>query len=102
MVVGTGTLAGDSRPSATLDAAHPSTGDCNGCHTTTPTFALHVSGGGQPANHNPTNAACAQCYTTAGDYAAYRLGATGHARITSRRAQGHGPGAEERRVGEEC
>src|SRR5437899_1983150 len=92
MVVGTGTLAGDSRPSATLDAAHPSTGDCNGCHTTTPTFALHVSGGAKPSNHIPTNAPCAQCHTTAGNYAAYVMGATGHAGITSGCAQCHGPG----------
>src|SRR5205823_1250347 len=48
MVVGTGTLAGDSRPSATLDAAHPTTGDCNGCHTTTPTFATTVTSGSKP------------------------------------------------------
>src|SRR2546427_5293196 len=72
--------------------AHPSTGDCNGCHTTTPTFALHVSGGAKPSNHIPTNAPCAQCHTTAGNYAAYVMGATGHAGITSGCAQCHGPG----------
>src|SRR5207302_945061 len=92
MVVGTGTLAGDSRPTAALDAAHPSTGDCNGCHITTPTFATTVTGGSKPTNHIPTNAGCAVCHTTAGNYAAYVMGATGHAGITTGCAQCHGPG----------
>src|SRR2546427_11063588 len=79
--------------------AHPSTGDCNGCHTTTPTFALHVSGGAKPSNHIPTNAPCAQGRTTAGDYAPYVQGATGDARITSGCAEGPGPGRPLRNIG---
>ena len=55
---------GDSRPTA-LDKTHPTTGDCSGCHTTTPTFASDVSSAGKPANHIPTTAPCTQCHTTA-------------------------------------
>jgi hypothetical protein len=92
MIAGTNTTAGDSRPSATLDPAHPSSGDCNGCHTTTPTFAGHVMGGSKPSNHIPTNAPCAQCHTTAGNYAAYVMGPTGHAGITNGCAICHADG----------
>ncbi len=76
MLAGTATAAGDSRPSSALDAKHPSSGDCNGCHTTTPTFASDLGAGGKPANHIPTSAACAQCHTTAGNYALYSLTGT--------------------------
>ena len=55
-----------------LDKAHPTSGDCNGCHTTTPTFAGNVTQSGKPANHIPTTAACTQCHTTAGNYASIR------------------------------
>src|SRR5207302_1673898 len=83
MVVGTGTLAGDSRPSAALDALHPASGDCGSCHTTAPTFASDVTAGaGKPANHIPTTAACAVCHTTAGNYAAYSVTAT-HQGVTN-------------------
>src|SRR6266404_2181125 len=84
MVAGTGTMAGDSRPSATLDAAHPSTGDCNGCHTTVPTFASTVTSAAKPANHIPyaSTVPCAQCHTTAGNYAAYSVTGT-HQGVTS-------------------
>src|SRR5439155_6677250 len=51
-------------------------GDCNGCHTTTPTFASDVTGAGKPANHIPTSAPCAQCHTSAGNYAAYSVTGT--------------------------
>jgi hypothetical protein len=91
MIVGTGTAAGDSRPGA-LDKNHPTTGDCNGCHTTAPTFSSNQTGGSKPANHIPTNAPCAQCHTTAGNYAAYVMGATGHAGITSNCALCHAYG----------
>src|SRR5437879_2694831 len=82
MVAGTGTLVGDSRPAAALDAIHPTTGDCGGCHTTTPTFTGNVTSAGKPANHIPTTAACAQCHTTAGNYAAYSVTGT-HQGVTS-------------------
>src|SRR6516162_4270057 len=73
MIAGTNTTAGDSRPTATLDKNHPASGACNGCHTTTPTFASDVTGGAKPANHIPTNAPCTQCHTTAGNYALYSV-----------------------------
>src|SRR6266446_5173278 len=68
----TNTQAADSRPSATLDANHPITGDCGQCHDTT-TFANSAL---RPANHIPTNAPCAQCHTTAGNYALYSVTGT--------------------------
>ncbi|MGH7750099.1 MAG: hypothetical protein ACREQ5_35835, partial [Candidatus Dormibacteria bacterium] len=91
MVASSATTAGDSRPTA-FDKAHPTTGDCNGCHTPTPTFTSNVTSGTKPTNHIPTNAPCAQCHTTAGNFAAYVMGATGHAGITSNCAQCHGYG----------
>src|SRR6202162_3144855 len=75
MIVTTSTTAGDSRPTA-FDKNHPTSGDCNGCHTTAPTFASDVTGGAMPANHIPTTAPCAQCHTTAGNYAAYSVTGT--------------------------
>src|SRR3984893_9111700 len=68
----TNTKAADSRPSATLDKNHPVTGDCGKCHDTT-TFANSAL---RPANHIPTNAPCAQCHTTAGNYALYSVTGT--------------------------
>ena len=91
MVASTASLAGDSRPTA-FDASHPTTGDCNSCHTTTPTFTSNVTAGSKPSNHIPTSAACAQCHTTAGNYAAYVMGATGHKGITNNCAQCHAYG----------
>src|SRR5881392_1071692 len=38
MMASSATAWGDSRPQA-FDKVHPATGDCSGCHTTTPTFA---------------------------------------------------------------
>src|SRR6516165_10712711 len=73
MVPGTNTTAGDSRPTATLDKNHPTSGDCNGCHTTTPTFASDITGSAKPANHIPTNALCAQCHTTPGNNSVYSV-----------------------------
>src|SRR5207302_693918 len=76
-----------------FDKTHPATGDCNGCHTTSPTFFTNQSGSSaKPANHIPTNAPCAQCHTTAGNYAAYVMGATGHAGIINNCAQCHAYG----------
>jgi hypothetical protein len=91
MIPSSATAGGDSRPTA-FDKAHPTTGDCNGCHTTTPTFSSNVTAGSKPTNHIPTNAPCAQCHTTAGNYAAYVMGATGHKGIASNCAQCHASG----------
>jgi Cytochrome c7 and related cytochrome c len=91
MLASTATAAGDSRPTA-FDKSHPTSGDCNGCHTTTPTFTSNVTAATKPANHIPTTAACAQCHTTAGNYALYVMGATGHKGITSNCAQCHAYG----------
>jgi len=92
MIASSATAWGDSRPQA-FDKAHPATGDCNGCHTTSPTFATNQSGSSaKPANHIPTTAPCAQCHTTAGNYAAYVMGATGHAGITNNCAKCHAYG----------
>src|SRR6202043_4111347 len=75
MLASTAATAGDSRPTA-FDKAHPTSGDCNGCHTTTPTFITNQTGGSKPSNHIPTTAPCAQCHTTAGNYAAYSVTGT--------------------------
>ncbi|TLY70409.1 MAG: hypothetical protein E6K47_04255, partial [Gammaproteobacteria bacterium] len=92
MLASTAASAGDSRPQA-FDKAHPATGDCNGCHSTSPTFTTNQMGSSaKPANHIPTNAACAVCHTTAGNFGAYVMGATGHAGITSNCAQCHAYG----------
>ncbi len=91
MIPSSATAGGDSRPTA-FDKAHPTSGDCNGCHTTTPTFSSNVTAGSKPTNHIPTNAPCAQCHTTAGNYAAYVMGATGHKGIASNCAQCHAYG----------
>src|SRR2546423_596601 len=74
MMASTSTAAGDSRPNATLDSKHPTTGDCGNCHVTTPTFATDLlPTAGKPSNHIPTTAACAQCHTTAGNFALYSV-----------------------------
>src|SRR5260370_3656362 len=75
MAVSTATMAGESRPTA-LDKPHPTSGDCSGCHTTTPIFATDQTGNAKPANHIPTTAPCAQCHTTAGNYALYSVTGT--------------------------
>src|SRR5206468_12007562 len=77
MMASTSTAAGDSRPNATLDSKHPTTGDCGNCHVTTPTFATDLlPTAGKPSNHIPTTAACAQCHTTAGNFAVYSVTGT--------------------------
>src|SRR6267154_741510 len=92
MLPSTATAWGDSRPQA-FDKAHPATGDCNGCHTTTPTFSTNQMGSSaKPATHIPTTAACAVCHTTAGNFGAYVMGAPGHAGITNNCALCHAYG----------
>src|SRR5207247_2183439 len=59
------------------------------CHTTAPTFLSDVTAGGKPANHIPTSAPCAQCHTTAGNYALYSV--TGTHRGVSGCLTCHGP-----------
>src|SRR5207237_3277534 len=75
MMASSATAWGDSRPQA-FDKVHPATGDCNGCHTTTPTFMTDQTGTAKPANHIPTTAPCAQCHTTTGNYAPYSVTGT--------------------------
>ncbi len=72
MIPSTTTSGGDSRPTA-FDAKHPTTGDCSGCHTTSPTFASDLTGGSLPPTHIPitpptyaAQPACATCHTTSG------------------------------------
>ncbi len=91
MIASSASTAGDSRPTA-FDKSHPTTGDCGGCHTSTPTFAANVTSGVKPTNHIPTNAPCAQCHTTPGNFAAYVMGTPGHAGITSGCALCHAVG----------
>ena len=81
MIASSATTAGDSRPTA-FDKSHPTSGDCGGCHTTTPTFSSDVTSTAKPANHIPTTAACAQCHTTAGNFALYSVTGT-HQGVTN-------------------
>jgi hypothetical protein len=92
MIASTSTTPGDSRPSAVLDAAHPSSGDCNGCHTTSPTFGGNETGTAKPTNHIPTTQSCSLCHTTAGNFAAYVMGTTGHTGISNGCATCHASG----------
>ena len=49
-----------TRPTPAMDPAHPPTGDCSSCHTSTTSFTTGVTG--KPANHIPTTAACTLCH----------------------------------------
>ena len=73
MIVGTSATWGDSRPTTAYDKNHPTSGECSGCHTTTPTFSSNQTGNAKPANHIPTTAACTQCHTTPGNNAVYSV-----------------------------
>src|SRR5437762_3479434 len=75
MMASSATAWGDSRPQA-FDKVHPATGDCSGCHTTTPTFATDMTSAAKPANHIPTSAPCTQCHTTAGNNTLYSVTGT--------------------------
>src|SRR5207244_7958168 len=55
---------------------HRATSGCDDCNTATPTSMLDQTGNAKPANHIPTSAPCAQCHTTAGNYAAYSVTGT--------------------------
>ncbi len=52
-----------------LDGAHPASGDCSQCHTSTTAF----SGVAKPAKHMPTTAACSNCHSPT-DYSLAGLG----------------------------
>jgi hypothetical protein len=54
------------------DSAHPTTGDCSQCHTSTTAF----SGVAKPTGHMPTTASCASCHS-ATDYSVVGLGLPG-------------------------
>jgi hypothetical protein len=92
MIPSTASPGADTRPNAYLSTHPAAPQDCGGCHTKTPTFATNQSGGSKPPNHIPTTQACTLCHTTAGNYAAYVMGATGHTGITSNCAQCHAYG----------
>ena len=82
MLASTATAAGDSRPTALRQERIPTSGDCNGCHTSTPTFAANVTRRESPRTTYPTTAACTQCHTTAGNYAVYSVTGT-HQGVTT-------------------
>ena len=93
MVASTSTTAGDSLP-MTLDTSSPDDAATATDVTLRPRRSQATRRGGspKPANHIPTNAACAQCHTTAGNYAPYVMGATGHTGITNNCAPCHADG----------
>jgi hypothetical protein len=92
MMASTATAAGDSRPQA-FDKLHPASGDCNGCHSTSPTFTTNQMGSSaKPATHIPTSLGCAVCHTTPGNYGLYVMGVAGHAGITNNCKQCHAYG----------
>ena len=78
-----------TRPTAAQDAAHPSTGDCGTCHSSTTSFATGVTG--KPANHIPTTQACTLCHTSLP--ASYKPGVMNHAGISSGCTTCHAVGA---------
>jgi len=73
------------RPSTQSDPAHPQTGDCGACHTTT-SFGTVTS---KPPGHIPTTQACTLCHTTPGVFAG---GVMNHQGITGNCAQCHAAG----------
>lgn len=75
-----------TRPTPRVDPVHPQTGECNACHNTN-TF---VTAGGKPANHIPTQVACATCHTALPEFLPAKMS---HQGITNGCATCHGPGA---------
>ena len=71
-----GTTAGDSRPSTTLDAKHPRVATAAAATPPPRPSPATSRGAGKPANHIPTSAPCTQCHTTAGNYALYSVTGT--------------------------
>ena len=78
-----------TRPTAAQDPAHPPTGDCGTCHSSTTSFATGVTG--KPANHIPTTQACTLCHTSLP--ASYKPGVMNHAGISSGCTTCHAVGA---------
>ena len=68
-----------TRPTAAQDAAHPPTGDCGTCHSSTTSFTTGVTG--KPANHIPTIQACTLCHTSLPG--SYKPGVMNHSGISS-------------------
>ena len=54
-----------TRPVTVKGVAHPTTGECGNCHTSTVSFAL---GNLQPAGHIPTSQPCTLCHQNPADY----------------------------------
>ncbi|MBV9727548.1 MAG: hypothetical protein JO299_20505, partial [Gammaproteobacteria bacterium] len=91
MMKSTASPGADSRPNSYLPAHPAAPQDCGNCHVTTPTFASNLlPSAPKPANHIPTTAVCAQCHTTAGNFAVYSV--TGVHQGVTTCAQCHGPG----------
>ena len=73
MLASTSAAAGDSRPTRARQAIRPA-GTAATATSTTPVFATNLlPTATKPANHIPTTAPCAQCHTTAGNFAAYSV-----------------------------
>ncbi|HVO06892.1 MAG TPA: cytochrome c3 family protein [Burkholderiaceae bacterium] len=54
-----------TRPVTVNGVAHPTTGECGNCHTSTVSFAI---GNLQPAGHIPTSQPCTLCHQNPADY----------------------------------
>ncbi|MGH8253619.1 MAG: hypothetical protein ACRES2_06220, partial [Steroidobacteraceae bacterium] len=54
-----------TRPATVNGVAHPATGECGTCHTSTVSFAI---GNLQPAGHIPTSQPCTLCHQNPADY----------------------------------
>ncbi len=78
-----------TRPTAAQDPAHPTTGECGTCHSSTTSFTTGVTG--KPANHIPTNAACTLCHLSLP--ASYKPGTMVHTGISSGCTTCHAVGA---------
>ena len=57
-----------TRPTPAQDPAHPLTGECASCHSSTVSFSSGITS--KPPNHIPTTQPCALCHTTPGNYVA--------------------------------
>ena len=81
MLASSATAAGDSRPTA-FDKSAPDQRRLQRLPYDDADLPTNQTGGAKPANHIPTNAPCAQCHTTAGNYALYSVTGT-HQGVTS-------------------
>ncbi len=76
-----------TRPTTAQDANHPQSGACEGCHSSTTSFAQGIST--KPSNHIPTSQTCTLCHSNPNDYSVYAMK---HSGITSNCAQCHAAG----------